>query len=224
MTFRALSSPLWRARAAAAAVLVIAAGVGYAIHASPPTYTESATVIFAAPHYLNTPRKYELYAPSLIASGATITQLMETPGARRAIRAAAGAGEYQIALVNLYNQDYPDYANPIATLTASATDPAVAHRTFLAAARLLVRLLAQGQAQNGVRPGRRIYAQVTGDTGTMSQAGSAKRVYGGLLLLALVAAGLARGLVLRRAGDGAARYGPARIRGHRARRPLMSRP
>ncbi|HEY6277306.1 MAG TPA: hypothetical protein VIX86_13355 [Streptosporangiaceae bacterium] len=223
MTFRTFSSPLWRARAAAAAVLVLAAGAGYAIHTSPTSYTDGATVIFVAPKYLNTPKKYAWYAPSLIASGATITQLLASPGSRRVIRAEGGTGTYQIALVNLYNEDYPDYANPIATLTASSTDPAAAHRTFQAAVHLLVRLLAQGQAQNGVPPGRRIYAQVTGDTGTLSQAGSAKRVYGGLLLLALVMAGLARGFVLRRADGTAVAHPPARVRTHRARRPLLSR-
>jgi hypothetical protein len=221
MTFEMLSSPAVRARAAGAAMLVLVAGIGYALHSSRPAYTESAIVEFLAPPSLSTPREYELYAPSLIATGATITQLLQAPGSRRAIRAAGGTGTYQIGLINLYNQDYPDYANPIATLSASASDRAVARRTYQAAEGELLQLLTQ--TQQPVRPDRRIIMVVTSDTGAVRQAGSAKRVYGGLLLLGLVMAGLARGFVLRRAGGSAVMYHPLRVRRHRARRPLLSR-
>ena len=69
---------------------------------------------------------------------------------------------------------------------------------FWVAKRLLKHLLRARQVKAGVSRRYRITAQIVGDTGPVVQAGSAKRVYGGLALLTLVAASLVWGFLGRR--------------------------
>jgi hypothetical protein len=173
--------------AAIVAVLVFAVGVGHDIKDTPSTYLESATVIFSMPKSLAAPDAYSSLAPSLIASGAVISQIMMSPQSQRRIRAAGGTAAYDLALINLFNGDYPEYSNPAAMLTSDSPNSAIAHRTFMVAAGLLGHLLAARQAQAGVSPRNRISAQIIGDTGPILQAGSPKRVFGGLALLTVVA-------------------------------------
>ena len=97
---------------------------------------------------------------------------MQSPQAQRKIRAAGGTAKVSLALVNLYDEEYPNYGVPLATLTASALDAAGVHRTFVIASRLLHRLLAGLQSGAGVRPHNRISAQIIGDTGVAAQPGS----------------------------------------------------
>jgi hypothetical protein len=174
-----------------AATLLLAAGAGYDIKISPPMYLESATVELALPETQNAPNAYYMFAPSLIASGEVMVQILMSPSAQHQIDAAGRAARVSLALVNLYNEEYPYYGVPLATLTAASPVAADAHRTFLVAAHVLVLLLAARQKQMGVPPSGRISAQILGDSGPIIQAGSRARVFGGLAFLAAIAAGLA---------------------------------
>jgi hypothetical protein len=169
------------------AVVLLAAGVGYDISKTPAMYLDSATVIFSIPKSETAPNAYVSFTPSVIASGAAIAQIMMNPQSQRRIRAAGGTGDYDLALVNLYNEDYPNYSDPAATLTSESLSPAVALRTFKVAAGLLDRLLRVRQAQAGVSSRNLISARIIGNTGPLVQAGSPKRVYGGLALLTVLA-------------------------------------
>lgn len=173
------------------AMLLLAAGVGYDIGISPPLYLESATVEFSLPKTLNAPNAYYMFAPSLITSDEVMVQILNSPSAQRQIDAAGRGARVSLALVNLYNEDYPNYGAPFATLTAASPVAADAHRTFVVAARVLGLLLAAQQKQAGVPPRERISAQILGDSGPIIQTGSRARVFGGLALLAAIAAGLA---------------------------------
>jgi hypothetical protein len=173
------------------ATLILAAGAGYDIEISPPMYLESATVELSLPKIQNAPNAYYMFAPSLIASGEVMVQILMSPLAQRQIGAAGRGASVSLALVNLYNEEYPDYGVPLATLTSASPAAAEAHRTFVAAARVLALLLAARQKQLGVPPRGRISAQVLGDSGPVIQTGSRARVFGGLALLAAMAAGLA---------------------------------
>jgi hypothetical protein len=168
------------------AVLVLAAGLRYVIASSPPTYLESATVVFSLPKSQTAPNAYIIFASSLITSGEAMSEIMQSPQAQRKIREAGGTAKVSLALVNLYDEEYPNYGVPLATLTVSALDAAGVHRTFAIASRLLHRLLAGLQSGVGVRPHNRISAQIIGDTGVAAQPGSPKRVLAGLMILALV--------------------------------------
>ena len=189
-------SPLGKARkrvrlSLVVATLLAASGAGYDIEISPHMYLESATVELSLPKTQNAPNAYYLFAPSLIASGEVMVQLLMSPSAQAQIGAAGRGASVRLALVNLYNEEYPDYGVPLATLTAASPVAADAHRTFVVAARMLGLLLAVKQKQAGVPPRGRISAQILGDSGPIIQAGSRARVFGGLALLAAMAASLA---------------------------------
>ena len=173
------------------ATLVLAAGAGYDIEISPPMYLESATVELSLPKAQNAPNAYYMFAPSLITSGEAMVQILMSPSAQRQIGAAGRGASVSLALVNLYNEEYPFYGFPLATLTAASPVAADAHRRFVVAARMLGRVLAAQQEQAGVPPGDRISAQILGDSGPIIQAGSRARAFGGLALLTAIAVGLA---------------------------------
>jgi hypothetical protein len=173
------------------AVLLLAAGVGYDIRINPPMYLESATVELALPKTQNAPNAYYMFAPSLITSGEVMVQILMSPSAQRQIGAGGRGASFSLALVNLNNEEYPHYGVPLATLSAASRVAAAAHRTFVVAAHVLSLLLAAWQKQAGVPPRERISAQILGDSGPIVQTGSHARVFGGLALLAAIAAGLA---------------------------------
>src|SRR5580658_7270606 len=189
-------NPLGKARqrlrlALVVTTLLLAAGAGYDIESSPPVYLESATVEFSLPEIQNAPNAYYIFAPALITSGETMVQILMSPSAQRQIGAAGRHASVSLALVNLYNEEYPFYGFPLATLTAASPVAADAHRTFMVAARVLGLLLAAQQKQAGVPPRERISAQILGDSGPIIQTGSRARAFGGLALLAAIAASLA---------------------------------
>jgi hypothetical protein len=192
------------------ATLLLAAGAGYDIKISPPMYLESAIVELNLPKAHNAPNDYYKRAPSLIASGEVMVQILMSPPAQRQIDAAGPGASASLALVNLYNEQYPNYGVPLATLTAASPVAAEAHHSFVVAARVLGLLLAARQKQAGVPPGERISAQILGDSGPILQTGSRPRVFGGLALLAAMGAGLAWNGAGRRGGShAAARSQPA---------------
>jgi len=171
--------------------LVLAAGAGYDIEISPPTYLESATVELYLPKAQSAPNAYYIYAPSLITSSEVTVQILMSPAAQRQISAAGRGASVSLALVNLYNEEYPDYGFPLATMTAASPVAANAHRAFVVAARMLGLVLAVRQEQAGVPPRDRISAHILGDSGPIIQTGSHARVFGGLAVLTAIAVGLA---------------------------------
>jgi hypothetical protein len=172
------------------AVLVVAlagAGVADDITRTPPMYLESANVVFSLPKSMTYPKAYFIYADPLITSSEVMAQSLMSPQAQQQIRRAGGTASVTMALVNLYDEEYPDYGVPLATLTAASPSAVNTHRTFMIADRRLAILLATRQAAAGVTRRNRISAQLIADSGPVAQGGSSKRVLAGLLLLALAA-------------------------------------
>ena len=178
-----------------AIVLVLAAGTGYELRNTPPTYQEGALVVFSLPKSESAANAYTIFARSLISSSDAITRLLMSPQAQRQIRAAGGTADVSMALVNLYSEQYPDYGQPLANLTAVSPNSADVRRSFVIAVRLIGRLLAVRQEHANVRPRNRITPQIVGDTGPVIQVGSSKRMYAGLALLTLVGVSVVRGLL-----------------------------
>jgi hypothetical protein len=87
---------------------------------------------------------------------------------------------------NLYNLQYPYYAAPAATLTATSPSAGLAERTFTVAVRLLAARLAAIQAAAAVAPADRIHIYPAGTTGAVLQPGSPARAFGGLVLLTMM--------------------------------------
>jgi hypothetical protein len=166
-------------------ILILTAGLAIDIETTQPTYVESATLLFKLPAFETFANTYSGLAPSLITSGEAISQIVMNLQSQNLIRTAGGTDDYDLELINLYNQDYPDYSYPYATLTATSSDAAETHWTFDVVTKRLNQVLAQRQAQ--VPPGNRIVAQIIGDTGPLIQTGSRKRALAGLAVLAMVA-------------------------------------
>jgi hypothetical protein len=191
-------------RAAVLLVALTAAGIGYHVAGTPPVYLESATVVFTLPRSDMSPHAYKRFVNPSIMSGEAMVQVLMSPQTRFQIRRAGGTASVSLALVNLYNEEYPDYGIPLATLSAVSPSTEATHHTFMIAARLLRGLYAYRQAEAGADARIRFSAQIIADTGPTRQQGSLKRVLAGLGLLALVAVGALWGLIdarLRRASS-----------------------
>jgi hypothetical protein len=183
--------------ASAALILCLAAGAGYRILRTAPAYLESATLVFQLPKARTSPNAYVIFAPSLITSSEAMTQILLSPQAQQQIRQVARTADVDVQLVNLYSEQYPDYGEPLATLTATSPSAATTHRAFTSATRLVSQLLAARQAKASVPRRDRIAARIIADSGTVAQRGSAKRVIAGLALLALVGVAAVWGFIDR---------------------------
>jgi hypothetical protein len=190
-------------------VILLATGVAYSFKHVPPTYQESATLVLTAQGGSNR------YDDSLITTAQVMIRWTTGAQGQQKLRQAGAASGFNVALVNLYDQEYPNYPYPFVTVSASAQDPAVAHRTFVIGTQVFLSELLAQQVKQGVLPRNRITAYSVGDNGPVILPGSRVRTFAGLLLLTLVAAFLvstfldrhpirARGLL------------PARWRGARA--------
>jgi hypothetical protein len=196
---------------------ILAAATGRAIALAGPSYAESATVVFALPRQYSPAASYTWQAQSLISTGSVISQVVMGPQVASRIRAAGGTASYNLTLVNLYNQDYPDYSYPEATLTVSSQSAARTRRTFVVAELTLAEVLARWQRQAGAPAADRIAANVTDDSGIKPETGSLKRSLAGLVLLALVCGGTIWSVLTRRHREVSLASSPRRHRSHRRR-------
>ncbi len=169
--------------AAVMMVGVLAAGIGYSLKHTPPAYQESATLMLTPPQASG-----GRYSDSLVTTGWIMVRWTQSPQGQQKLRQAGVAGGFDAALVNLYNQEYPNYAYPFVTVSATAADPVVAHRIFTIGTQVFESELLARQAQQGVLPWNRITANSVGDTGPIISQGSRIRSFAGLLLLTIVAA------------------------------------
>jgi hypothetical protein len=178
--------------------VAITSGLAVHIERNRPNYVESATVLFTMPTADSSTTGYTWQAEALISTGSAISQIITSPQVEHKVAQAGGTAAYSLTLVNLYNQDYPDFGYPEATLSVHSSDPASTHRTYLIARRTMIETLASRQKQAGAPRGHRIVVQVADDSGPIPQTGSRKRALGGLLLLGLVAGGTGWSLTGRR--------------------------
>jgi hypothetical protein len=220
MTVGEIAALVRRHWVAAGVVLVLAAAALYTVKSSPPSYQESSTVTFIAPKFKFFPNPYDSDSDyPLIITNEIMARIMMSPQTQRLVQAAGGTGDYTVAPVNLYNQQFPDYGVPEATITTTASSPEAAHSTYLIVARQLASRLAVMQAK--VKPASRIVVNVAGDSGPIIQVGSPKRAYAGLILLTLVAFFMLAIFLDRHPGL-ASRRGRARRGFTLARRPQAS--
>jgi len=173
--------------AAVAAVLIVAIGVAYTFKSTPTVYTEGGTVVFNPPVSKAFPNPYQAGSDSIITTAGVLTAFMMGAQGQQQVTAAGGRVPYQMALVNSYDQEYPNYSNPEATLYATSTDLVGVQRTYAATMQVLSRQLAVRQAAVGVPAVDRITIKMIGNPGPLAQPGSKKRSYGGLFLLTVIA-------------------------------------
>jgi|GEM_PF-2380732 len=108
-------------------------------------------LFFRLPAFEASANAYSWLALSLISAGQAMSQIVMNSQSQGLIYAAGGIGHYDLELINSYNQDYPDYNYPYATLTATSPDAAETHWTFVLATRMINQVLTRQQAQ--VPPG-----------------------------------------------------------------------
>jgi hypothetical protein len=187
--------------AALTVIALLAAIVAVVLGTTRPAWTDSAYVMFLLPRSQHEPRAYYLHSLSLITSEEAFSQVLENPAQQPREGAAGQAADVSMQLVNFYNEEYPEYPEPLAALTSAAPSAAGARQGFTAAAGRLRRVLAGWQARDRVPRRDRIRAQILAASGPQEHRGSLKRGLGGLAVLTAMAAVTA----WRRPGRGPAR-------------------
>jgi hypothetical protein len=168
-------------------IIVLTAGLAWHIKRTPPTYLESANVIFTPPAS-NPYSSFSSYTSALLATADVMTKTMLSSSSQQSIRKAGGTADFSIGLVNFNNEQFPYYGDPYVTVTSMDTDPATVHRTFSIVVQSLQRLLSERQDQAGAHPDSEISTNVVADTAPVVVPGSHKRVYAGIFILAIMIA------------------------------------
>jgi hypothetical protein len=166
-------------------VVIVTGAVALNFRHTTPLSQDSGNVAFSVAPGLAT----GLETDTLIITADTMVRWLNGPQGASSVLRQGGTDDYQFGLVNFYDQEYPVYAVPMATLTTTSYDPAVAQRTFNAAFHAIQQKLQTQQLIAGVPRGARVSASVVGSsTGPVTLDGSHKRTYAGLALLALMVA------------------------------------
>lgn len=185
MSPRQIAALYRRHLAAVVVVFLAAAGFGYHLKHADPGYMDTATVSFIAPKFQ---ANLFAYGNSLLVMDQLAVSSMTTTHSQQQVKAAGGTGNYDVELVNLNTEDYPNYSDPYLTVTTTSPDPAAAQATFTAVMRVLQENVNAMQARQDAKPATWIaMAAIAAPSGPVAQSGSAKRSYAGLLLFAIIA-------------------------------------
>lgn len=195
----------------AIAIVALAAGMlSYHLVRGNPGYIDSGSAGFAAPK--NSVSMFENTRSLRVVEEAAAWYMMGSQGEQQ-VRTAGGAAPYDVAMLNTYNEEYPNYSQPYVTIAVMSHYPEVARRTFSAVLGVLRKATAMLQEQVGATPKNEVTVMVVGEpTGPIAQGGSHKRSYAALAVLAIIAI-IAIARVLDR----------RQHRKHRRRRPVTAR-
>ena len=186
MSLREIAALMRRHFTALLVVLVVAAGVAYVIKRTPPVYQESATAVLTGPGSLAHPNPYSSFNDFLVATALVTTDFLMGPQGQQQIRAAGATADFDVALFNSYNIEYPYYGTPYATVSVVSQDPAQVQATFAVVTRILTQDVTKFQIQQGASPRSLITAHIVGDSGPLVQPGSPKRTFAGIMVLTIV--------------------------------------
>jgi hypothetical protein len=169
-------------------ILLATVALTYYLKRTQQPYMDSATVVFTSPASKAFPNPYASFGGSLVEAAGVVAISMMSPQGQDQVRAAGGTGSYQVSLVNSYNLEYPDFSLPDLGVSTSSVNPAEASRTMAVVTQMIARNIEQRQAAYRVPMQNRIGVRVLGESGPLPTKGSMKRVYGAVLVLAIVAA------------------------------------
>jgi hypothetical protein len=173
---------------AVGAVLVLAAGLGLYLQHRPPGYADSATVAFVAPK--NQGGLFG-FGQSLLVADQVMTASLSGPQGQEQVRQAGGTAKFSVELVNLSDEEFPNYSDPYATVSVISQDSAVAAKTYSAVLQVLQEDLSAIQARQGAKPNTWIHMHIIADSpapGPQPQRGSRDRILAGLAILGVIAA------------------------------------
>jgi hypothetical protein len=169
-------------------VMLTTVAVTYYLKKTEQPYQDTATVVFTSPASAAFPNPYASFGGSLIEAAGVISVFAMNPTSQRQVRAAGGTADYSVTLVNTYNLEYPAFSLPDLAVSTSSVNPAEASRTFTLVTKMIEKTLWDRQQADHVPMQSRIGVRVLGESGPLPTKGSMKRVYGGVLVLAIVAA------------------------------------
>jgi hypothetical protein len=195
----------------AIAIVALAAGMlGYHLVRGNPGYIDSGSVHFIAPK--NSVSMFQNTRSLLVVEEAAAWYMMGSQGEQQ-VRAAGGTATYNVAMLNLYNEEFPNYGQPYVTIAVMSHYPEVARQTFRAVLGVLLKATVMLQEQVGATPKNEVRATLVAEpTGPIAQGGSHKRSYAALAVLTIIAIYTIARVLDRR-----------RHRRHRRRRPAAAR-
>ena len=195
---------LLRHRVAIAIVALVAGMLSYQLIRESPGYTDSGSVTFTAPN--GSVSMFQNTRSLQVVEEVTASYMMGSQGEQQ-VRAAGGTAPYSVAMLNLYNEEFPDYSQPYITIAAMSHHPEAAQQTFQAVLRVLLTATAMLQEQAGATPKNTVKATLAAaPTGAMAQDGSHKRSYAALAVLTIIAMYLVASVLDRRRRRPAARH------------------
>lgn len=185
MSPQEIAAMLRRHLIAVAIVALAACMLSYHLVRGNPGYIDSGSVGFVAPR--NPISMFENTRSLQVVEEATALFMMGPQGERE-VRAAGGTVPYNVAMLNLYNEEYPDYSQPYVAITVMSNYPAEAQQTFRAVLGVLPKATAILQERVGAAPRNEVTARLVAEpTGPVAQGGSHKRSYAALAVLAILA-------------------------------------
>ena len=149
---------------AVAVIFILTAGLAYHFEHTTPGYTETGTAAFTLPG-----AGFFTQQTPLLVMNELMANSVTSPRGHEQVRRAGGTGDYDVALVNLNNEDFPNYGLPYATVTATSPTAAEAQATFSAVMTVLRRNLATLQLQQGARPNSLIELRTIAPSGPVAQ-------------------------------------------------------
>jgi hypothetical protein len=214
-----IATMLCRHRIAITIVALSACMLSYHLVRSNPGYIDSGGVGFTAPK--NSVAMFQDIQSLQVVEQATTGYIMGSQGERE-VRAAGGTALYNVAMLNLYNEQYPDYGQPYVEITVMSNDPEEAQQTFRAVLGVLRKATAMLQEQVGASPENEVRATLVAEpTGPITQSGSHKRSYAALGVLTTIAVYAAASALDRRRPRRRPRH--RWHHGRRSRRPMAAR-
>jgi hypothetical protein len=191
-----IATLLLRHRIAVAFVALVAGALSYHLIRANPEYMDSGGVAFTAPN--NSVIMFQNTRSLQVVEEAVAWYMMGSQGEQQ-VRAAGGTAPYNVAMLNLYNEDFPDYSRPYVAITVMSNYPEAAQQTFRAALGVLRKATGVLQEQIGASPKNEVKATlISAPTGPIAQGGSHKRSYPALGVLTIIAVYLVARVLDRR--------------------------
>ena len=207
MSPQEISAMLRRHRIAIAITVLAACMLGFHLVRGNPGYIDSGGVAFTAPR--NPVSMFQNMRSLRVVEEVSTSFMMGSQGESE-VRAAGGTAHYNVAMLNLYNEEYPNYSQPYVTITVMSDSPKEAQQTFGSVLGVLREATEILQKRVGANIKNEVTATLVSEpTGPIAQRGSYKRSYTALTVLGIIAI-----YVIGRALD---RCAPRRQPRHRAR-------
>lgn len=185
MSTRDIAAMLLRHCIATTIVALAAGMLSYHLIRGNPGYIDSGGVAFTAPKSSVTMFQN---MRSLLAVEDAVAAYMMGSQAEQQVRAAGGTAPYNVAMLNLYNEQYPDYSQPYVTIAVMSHYPEATRKTFGAVLGVLRKATAMLQEQVGATSKNEVRATLAAEpTGPIAQGGSHRRSYAALAVLTIIA-------------------------------------